>query len=65
MFEKRMGPTPCGGAYSIAFYLDEKEHPVGKKDAVIVRICEYDENGNVLKHTTGFRTEKKRTGRLK
>jgi len=48
--ECRAGPTPNGGAYSIARYLDAGE-PAGKDDATTVEISEYRDDGTVV-HTT-------------
>lgn len=44
------GPTPNGGAYSIARYLDA-DGPADKGDATTVEISEHDDDGNVV-HTT-------------
>ena len=58
MIEKRKGPTPCGGAYSVAYYLDKNRNPVDRKNAVFVIVCEYDESGNLLFETTGINAMK-------
>ncbi|MDQ3880347.1 MAG: hypothetical protein M3295_04670 [Chloroflexota bacterium] len=50
--ECRLGPTPVGGAYSIARYLADGE-PVDKDDATEVEITEYDADGNVITTTVG------------
>lgn len=48
--ECSLGPTPNGGAYAIARYLDA-DGPADKGDATTVEIGEYDDDGNVV-HTT-------------
>ena len=58
MIEKRIGPTPSGGVYSIAYYLDKDRKPVDKADAAIVIICEFDDNDDLIFETTGIRAEK-------
>ena len=59
---RKDGPTPNGGAYSIAYYLDKDRAPTDPKDAVFVIICEYDENDNLLFETTGISSKKMRKG---
>jgi hypothetical protein len=49
----REGPTPAGGAYSIASYFDESGSPVVKADASNVEIVEYDDDGSAISHTSG------------
>jgi hypothetical protein len=49
--ERREGPTPAGGAYSLAFYLDERGILVEREVASEIRIVEYDKNGNRLAET--------------
>lgn len=46
------GPTPEGGAYSIARYSDA-DGPADKEDSTEVEITEYDADGNVLNTTYG------------
>ena len=46
------GPTPEGGAYSIARYSDA-DGPADKQDATEVEITEYDADGGVLNTTHG------------
>jgi len=48
----REGPTPAGGAYSIASYLDGDGQPVVKDDAASVEIVEYDDAGGAIAHTS-------------
>ncbi len=45
-------PTPCGGAYTELFYLND---PIENKNlpAITVIIQEYDANGKMLKETVG------------
>lgn len=40
--ERRDGPTPNGGVYSIAFFRDKAWNPVAKEEATQVEICEFD-----------------------
>ena len=48
----REGPTPAGGAYSIASYLDANGQPVVKGDAASVEIVEFDDAGGAIAHTS-------------
>lgn len=50
--ECREGPTPEGGAYSIARYADA-DGPADKQDASEAEITEYDAQGNILNTTYG------------
>ena len=59
---RKDGPTPNGGAYSIAYYLDKDRAPTDPKDAVFLIICEYDKNDNLLFETTGISSKKKKRG---
>lgn len=52
--EHRQGPTPSGGAYSIASYFDANGDPIAKADASSVSIVEYDADGGRLRETTGM-----------
>lgn len=46
MAEERIeGPTPNGGAYSIAYWRDDNGNPVDREQATKVEIVEYDEAG--------------------
>ena len=51
--ERKNGKTPRGGAYSIAYYLDNSGNPVDKKKAKRVRIVEYSKSGKRLGTTYG------------
>lgn len=51
--ECRNGPTPAGGAYSIATFLDDAFNPVPEADATQVSISELDADGNELQSTLG------------
>jgi hypothetical protein len=52
--EKRVeGPTPSGGAYAIAYFLDAERRPVSKSQAVFVEIHEYDEDDALIQTTYG------------
>lgn len=50
--ECSLGPTPNGGAYSIARYTDGRG-PASEDDASTVEITEYDGAANVIKTTYG------------
>lgn len=47
-------PTPNGGAYSIAYFLDKKRNPVHKELAEYVEILEFDETGKCIRVTSGY-----------
>lgn len=49
--EKRIGPTPNGGDYSILTWLDEHGRPAEREKAVEGRISEYKDDGTLV-HTT-------------
>lgn len=49
--ERAEGPTPAGGAYSEATYLDENGNLCAPEDAATIFIGEYDQDGNLLKET--------------
>jgi hypothetical protein len=49
--ERIEGPTPNGGAYSIANFLDAGRAPTTRDRAVFLEIMEYDEDGNMLFRT--------------
>jgi hypothetical protein len=50
--ERRDGPTPAGGAYSIAVYLDEQSREVEKGRRVAqLAVTEYDADGGRLAET--------------
>jgi hypothetical protein len=51
--ERHEGPTPSGGAYSIASYLDADGNPAAKADAARVLIAEFDANGEQIAETVG------------
>ena len=52
------GPTPNGGCYSMAFYLNDKGS-CAKEDASEVRILEFDENGGVISEIFGVTKPKR------
>lgn len=43
--ETHYGPTPNGGAYSVAYYYDEEGIPCRRETATSVNIIEYCEEG--------------------
>jgi hypothetical protein len=49
--ERHDGPTPNGGAYSVANFLDGERRPCPKADAVYIEILEYDESDNNVGRT--------------
>jgi hypothetical protein len=49
--ERKDGPTPNGGVYSIAFFRDEAWNPVAKEEATQVEICEFDQAGECIFRT--------------
>jgi len=49
--EKLIEKTPNGGDYSIAYFFDENNIPTIKEKAVIVRICEYTNDGKRVMET--------------
>ena len=51
--ETRPGPTPNGGAYSVASYLDANGNPAPRNAATRVEIVEYDENDTAISTTYG------------
>lgn len=51
--ERKDGPTPHGGVYSIAYFLDAENKPVPKERAVRMEIHEFDEEGNSIHRTYG------------
>lgn len=52
------GPTPHGGAYSIAYFLDELHKPCPKPDASFVRVIEYAKDGTEVASTMMKRKKK-------
>ena len=46
-------PTPSGGAYSIAFWVDGDGNPTPKRSAVKLEIVEYAKDDRVLRRTYG------------
>lgn len=52
--ERREGPTPNGGAYSIAYYRDESGNATMKNQARMVEIVEYNEQGKAIHSTIGY-----------
>jgi hypothetical protein len=51
--ERGDGPTPNGGAYSIASFFDADGQPCAKDDAVTVVIGEYDSADKMICETVG------------
>ncbi len=51
--ERRDGPTPHGGAYAIARFIDDAGNPTTKDQATQVEICEYDQAGECIFRTYG------------
>ena len=49
--ERKDFPTPAGGAYVVADYLDADMQPIDKRRATRVRVVEYAADGSVV-HTT-------------
>ena len=52
--ERIDGPTPNGGAYSIAYFQNEGGEPITKDLASKVEILEFDQNGSVIHRTYGL-----------
>lgn len=52
--ERAEGPTPNGGAYSMAFYYDDNGNPAPKSEATRCNIIEFDENDNFVNETMGI-----------
>jgi hypothetical protein len=51
--ERTDGPTPAGGAYSVAVYLDDDGREVEPSAATRVLVTEYDADGGWLAETIG------------
>lgn len=52
--QKRVdGKTPAGGAYSIAYFLDDQRGAVDEKQATKVEIVEFTKAGEEIKRTYG------------
>lgn len=49
--ERHDGPTPNGGAYSVANFLDAERKPCPKDRAKFIEIMEYDANDEVVART--------------
>jgi len=49
--ERVEGPTPAGGAYAVAVFMDEDGAEVGKAEATRVKVVEYDSSGARLAET--------------
>jgi len=52
--ERREGPTPNGGAYSITYYRDARGVPTTRDRARSVEIIEYDVEGEAIHSTIGY-----------
>ena len=59
MFVRSDGPTPAGGAYSIAFFRDSEGRDCPREEASLVCIHEYAEDGKLLQTTIGTCTPKR------
>lgn len=55
--ERQEGPTPKGGAYSIAYYQDAEGNPTEKAEAIKVEVVEFDAADSAI-----FRTYLSLTG---
>jgi hypothetical protein len=51
--ERKEGPTPHGGAYSIAYYQNERGEAAPKAAAVKVEIVEFDAQDQPIWRTYG------------
>jgi hypothetical protein len=49
--ERHDGPTPNGGAYAIANFLDGERNPTTKANATYIEILEYDGSDNNVGRT--------------
>lgn len=45
------GPTPNGGAYSIAYFSDARGNPCAREDAHSMEIVEFDADGEAVHRT--------------
>ncbi len=52
--EREDGPTPNGGAYSVAYYYDEEGNPCQKINAKKIHIVEYTKYGERIMESNGF-----------
>jgi hypothetical protein len=52
--ERIEGPTPGGGAYAMAFFMDIAGQPTTKEKAYMVEIVEFDKKGRTINHTLGY-----------
>ena len=57
--ERIDGPTPTGGAYSIAYYLDKNRNLVPKKLAERMDILEFDKDGQCIRVISGYTSKDK------
>jgi hypothetical protein len=48
---RREGPTPNGGAYSIAYFLDANWKPVPRERAEVIEVIEFTQEDTFLKST--------------
>ena len=55
--ERVEGPTPSGGAYAEAYYVDENNEEVAKEIATNMIIKEYDEDDNLINTVYGTLVE--------
>ncbi len=55
------GPTPNGGAYSIAYWFDDNNNPVDKEQAQKAEIIEFSNNGQQISRTYAFLDKPRRS----
>lgn len=51
MSKRIWGPTPCGGAYSEAYYYDKDGKETDEEHAVSIHIHEYKADGTFIQET--------------
>ena len=54
MYERRDGPTPFGGDYSVLYYLNKKYEPVDSSVATHGAIREYKADGTCINEIRGY-----------
>ena len=57
--ETKIGPTPSGGDYSVAYYYDSNGTPCTKSEATAVNIVEYTKDGGFVNDCYGILGEPK------
>lgn len=55
--ERHDGPTPNGGAYSIAYFYDKNRTPCEKEKAKYINIVEYSKDGRRLNEVYGVHSK--------